>query len=199
MDAFAFLVSILLGYALGSIPFGLILTQKAGLGDIRKIGSGNIGATNVLRTGHKGLALLTVLLDASKAGIAALICTYLFHNPFFGFCAGAAGVLGHIFPIYLKFKGGKGVASCLGVFVFMTPLIGLLAALTWLLAAKFTKYSSLGAITMFLLTPLYAFLGASSMAGFFYTGLCLLCLYRHKQNIARLLAGTETKIQLRKK
>ena len=199
MDILALLASLLLGYTLGSIPFGLILTQKAGLGEIRKIGSGNIGATNVLRTGHKGLALLTVILDASKAGVAALICAHLFHNPFFGFCAGTAGVLGHIFPIYLKFKGGKGVASCLGLFIFMTPFIGLLAVLTWLLAAKFTKYSSLGAITMFLLTPFYAFLTSNHLACLFYTGLSLLCLYRHKQNIARLLSGTETKIQLRKK
>ena len=110
-----YLISAVIGYFLGSVPFGLVITRLAGMGDIRKIGSGNIGATNVLRTGRKDLALLTLICDVSKAGVAALIAQALFGNPIAGLVAGTAGVIGHNFPIWLKFKGGKGVASTLGM------------------------------------------------------------------------------------
>lgn len=193
------LVCILVGYFFGSIPFGLILTHLKGLGDIRSIGSGNIGATNVLRTGHKGLALLTVLLDASKAGFIAFICMVIYKSMFLGLCAGTAGVIGHIFPIWLHFKGGKGVASCFGVFCFLTPIIGIMSILTWLSTALITKYSSLSAIVMFLLTPIYAYLITKNITIVcFYSVLSLIGLYRHKANINRLIKGQESKISLRK-
>ncbi len=200
------------GYLLGSVPFGLVLTRMAGLGDIRKIGSGNIGATNVLRTGRKDLALLTVLLDAFKAGIAAYIA-YKLVSPqpivFFGWytqtnviaelIAGTCGVLGHNFPVWLKFKGGKGVSSAFGFFLFTCWPVALLALATWLIMAFTFKYSSLSAITAAVLVPVYAFFLTSPVYAIFYTAIALLVLYRHKGNIARLIKGEESKINLKKK
>ena len=150
--------SFLTGYLVGSIPFGLVLTKAAGLGDIRKIGSGNIGATNVLRTGRKDLALLTLILDAGKAAFIALLFKYLTHSEITGILAGVPAILGHNYPIFLKFKGGKGVSSTLGVNPAMTPLVGLLTALTWLFMAFTFKYSSLAALTALALAPIYAFI-----------------------------------------
>lgn len=200
------------GYLLGSVPFGLVLTRMAGLGDIRKIGSGNIGATNVLRTGRKDLALLTVLLDAFKAGIAAYIAFKLVSPQpivFFGWytqaniiaelIAGTCGVLGHNFPIWLKFKGGKGVSSTFGFFLFTCWPVALLALATWLIMAFTFKYSSLSAITAAVLVPVYAFFLTSPVYAIFYTAIALLVLYRHKGNIVRLIKGEEGKINLKKK
>ena len=200
------------GYLLGSIPFGLVLTRMCGLGDIRKIGSGNIGATNVLRTGRKDLALLTVILDASKAGIAAFLaerlCSrddiiifgiYTQINIVASLIAGSCGVLGHNFPIWLKFKGGKGVASTFGFILATSPQIALLALATWLAVAIISRYSSLSAITAAVLTPCYAFFLTEPIYSLFYTAIALLVLYRHHANISRLIKGEESKISFKKK
>ncbi|MGN0919811.1 MAG: glycerol-3-phosphate 1-O-acyltransferase PlsY [Alphaproteobacteria bacterium] len=192
-------ISCLLGYLAGSVPFGLVLTMACGLGDIRKIGSGNIGATNVLRTGRKDLALLTLIFDVAKAGFIALLCQDLFDSQTMGLLAGTMAVIGHNFPIWLKFKGGKGVASTLGLMLAMTPITGLLTSLTWLSMAIFKRYSSLSALTALALSPLYAFAFNSKTAALFYLALALLSFYRHRANIQRLWQGTETKIDLKKK
>lgn len=200
------------GYLLGSIPFGLVLTRLAGLGDIRKIGSGNIGATNVLRTGRKDLAFLTIILDASKAGIAAyaaykivapqymlLLGFITSTNVVASLVAGSFGVLGHNFPVWLKFKGGKGVASTFGFIIATNPQVALLALLTWLVMAFTSKYSSLSAIIAALLTPVYAFFLVEPVYSIFYTAIALLILVRHYANIVRLIKGQESKINLKKK
>ncbi len=207
-----FTICALGGYLLGSIPFGLVLTRMCGLGDIRKIGSGNIGATNVLRTGRKDLALLTVILDASKAGIAAFIAAitvpasdFMFFGLFTqtnivaSLIAGSCGVIGHNFPIWLKFKGGKGVASAFGFIVATYPQIGLLALLTWLTSAFITRYSSLSAILAACLTPFYAFFLTEPVYTIFYSFIAILVLIRHHANIARLIKGQESKISFKKK
>lgn len=189
----------LLGYLAGSIPFGLVLTMASGLGDIRKIGSGNIGATNVLRTGRKDLALLTLIFDAGKAGFIALLCRDLFDSQSMGLLAGAMAIIGHNFPVWLNFKGGKGVASTLGLMLAMTPITGVLTCLTWLGMAMFKHYSSLSALMALALAPLYAWIFNSYTSALFYLGLTLLSFYRHRSNIVRLWQGTETKINLKKK
>ena len=195
----AFILTCLCGYLAGSIPFGLVLTRLAGLGDIRKIGSGNIGATNVLRTGRKDLALLTVIFDACKAGLVALLFQDIFNSELLGLTAGTMAIVGHNFPIWLNFKGGKGVASTLGLMVFMTPVAGWLTVATWLAMAFLKKYSSLSALTALALAPVYAWIFSSETAALFYLALTILSSYRHRANIQRLWNGTETKIDLKKK
>ncbi|MBR6231620.1 MAG: glycerol-3-phosphate 1-O-acyltransferase PlsY [Alphaproteobacteria bacterium] len=195
----AIFICCVLGYLAGSIPFGLVLTMASGLGDIRKIGSGNIGATNVLRTGRKDLALLTLIFDVAKAGFIALLCADLFDSQTMGLLAGTMAVLGHNFPIWLHFKGGKGVASTLGLMLAMTPVAGVLTCLTWLGMAMVKHYSSLSALTALALAPLYAWIFNSGTAALFYLALTLLSFYRHRANIQRLWQGTETKIDLKKK
>jgi len=207
-----FILSAIGGYLLGSVPFGLVLTRIAGLGDIRKIGSGNIGATNVLRTGRKDLALLTVILDASKAGIAAFIAAqtapsadliFLGNmtqiNVVAGLIAGSAGVIGHNFPVWLKFKGGKGVASTFGFILATNPQVALLALATWLACAVITRYSSLSAIIAAVATPFYAFFLVEPTYTMFYTAIAVLVVIRHRSNILRLLKGEESKISFKKK
>ncbi len=196
-----YLISAVIGYLLGSVPFGLVITRLAGLGDIRKIGSGNIGATNVLRTGRKDLAFLTLICDVSKAGVAALAAQMLFSNPIAGLVAGTAGVIGHNFPVWLKFKGGKGVASTLGMMLATHPLVGVLACLTWLLVAVLFRYSSLSALTALAFAPIYALVLGGNDAkvyALFYAFLAILSFVRHKANIVRLLNGTETQIKIKK-
>ena len=194
----SYIIAAIIGYIAGSIPFGLVLTYCAGLGDIRKIGSGNIGTTNVLRTGHKGLALLTLILDVFKAAFAALLCKYLF-NENIGFFAGFMAVIGHNYPIWLKFKGGKGVASTLGLMLAMTPYVGILTCLTWLGVALIWHYSSLAALTALAVAPLLALLFGDTSAAFTYSLLAVLSYYRHRGNISRLLHHTESKISFHKK
>ena len=189
---FSAFVSASLGYILGSVPFGLVFTRLGGLGDIRKIGSGNIGATNVLRTGRKDLALLTLIFDVGKAGLIALLCAFLYTSSTMGFIAGTAAVIGHNYPIWLKFKGGKGVASTLGLMLIMT-------ALTWLAMAVSFRYSSLSALTALALSPLYALIFSDPVPAAFYAGLAILSFWRHKDNIKRLIKGEESKINLKKK
>lgn len=192
------ILAILVGYLIGSIPFGLVLTRMAGLGDIRKIGSGNIGATNVLRTGRKDLALLTLILDAGKAALVALLFKYACSSQLIGVMAGVAAVLGHNYPIFLKFKGGKGVASTLGLMLAVTPLVGVVTALTWLFMAVTFRYSSLSALTALALAPIYALFFETADISLIYLFLTILSFYRHKDNIKRILKGEESKIKLKR-
>lgn len=197
-------LSAILGYLIGSIPFGLILTKMAGYGDIRKIGSGNIGATNVLRTGNKTLALLTVLFDASKAGIAAIIARAIWGNGAadpvtVALVAGAFGVLGHNFPVWLKFKGGKGVASTFGFILATCWPVAVIALIVWLVMAFTFKYSSLSALTAAIFVPIASyFFAPTSEYTWFYLCITLLVVARHHANIKRLLKGEESKIKLKK-
>jgi len=189
-----------IGYLLGSIPFGLLLTRMAGLGDIRKIGSGNIGATNVLRTGNKGLALATLLLDGGKGAAAVLIARYF--EPDLAVIAGAAAFIGHLFPVWLKFKGGKGMATALGTLLALNWEVGVLCCLTWLLVALVFRYSSLSALLSIAMSPVYAwFLGTTPEVWpqvYLSLALAILVWIRHHENIRRLLKGQEPKIGRKK-
>ncbi len=194
----------LFGYLVGSIPFGLILTRVTGYGDIRKIGSGNIGATNVLRTGNKTLALITVLCDVFKAGIAATIAGMLVNSSEAvsvnaSLIAGACGVLGHNFPIWLKFKGGKGVASSLGFFMVTCWPVAVVVLAVWLIMAFTFKYSSLAALTAALIVPVASvFLAPNTKYTIVYLLIAILVIIRHHANIKRLIEGQESKIHLKK-
>lgn len=181
------------GYLLGSVPFGLVLTRLAGLGDIRSIGSGNIGATNVLRTGRKGLALATLLLDSGKGAIAA-VAAFLLWGTEPGLAAGLLAVVGHNFPVWLKFKGGKGVATTLGVLLAISWPVGLAACLTWLAVAGVFRYSSLAALTALAAAPLYAAIIATTAHVWVALALALLAFARHHANIRRLATGEEPRI-----
>lgn len=187
------------GYLLGSIPFGLVLTRMAGLGDIRKIGSGNIGATNVLRTGNKFLAFLTLVGDVGKGAAAALLFTH-FVNAEAGIFAGGAAVVGHMFPVWLRFKGGKGVATTLGTLVAVNWIMGLVAAATWLVMALVFRISSLSALIAMIAAPIAAFLIANDPgAGWLAIFLAVIVWAAHHSNIRRLLKGEEPKIGQKKK
>jgi glycerol-3-phosphate acyltransferase PlsY len=181
------------GYLLGSIPFGLLLTWAAGLGDIRKIGSGNIGATNVLRTGHKGLAAATLLLDGGKGALAVLVSRHW--GPDTAILAGCGAFLGHLYPLWLRFKGGKGVATSLGVLLALDWRIGLIACLTWLLVASLFRYSSLAALSALAAAPIAARFIATRHLAAIALFIAALVWVRHRQNIRRLLCGQETKIR----
>jgi glycerol-3-phosphate acyltransferase PlsY len=185
-------ISLVFGYLLGSIPFGLLITRAAGLGDVRKIGSGNIGATNVLRTGNKGLAAATLLLDALKGTAAAVVAGHF--SPDFGLLAGFAAFLGHLFPVWLGFKGGKGVATYLGVLLGLAWQGMLVFAVVWLAMAFLFRYSSLAALVAAVVVPvaLY-FISTPQIAGLFAV-MSLIVIVKHHANISRLLAGTEGKI-----
>ena len=187
----------LLGYLLGSIPFGLLLTRAAGLGDIRKVGSGNIGATNVLRTGRKGLAAATLLLDALKGAVAVLIAAQLGELAAVGAAAGA--VLGHMFPVWLSFKGGKGMATTIGVMWGLSWPVGAVACAAWLVFAAIFRYSSLATLLAALVAAIAAWFLADPRAAILLTLLVPLVWARHHQNIDRLLKGTEPKIGQRPK
>ena len=192
------------GYLLGSIPFGVILTRAAGAGDVRNIGSGNIGATNVLRTGRKDLAIATLILDAGKGAVALLIARHLFGEAA-GAIAGGAAFMGHLFPVWLGFKGGKGVATFFGLILAACWPLGLMAAATWLIVAFALRYSSLAALVAAALTPLYALLplpmlGLPAPAPILILAVftAVLIYIRHHENIARLLKGAEPKIGAKK-
>ena len=184
-----------LGYLLGSIPFGLVLTKLAGLGDIRAIGSGNIGATNVLRTGRKDLALATLLLDGGKGAIAVAVAYYLNWRPEI---AGAAAFLGHCYPAWLKFQGGKGVATFMGTLFALYLPAGLFAGTIWLGTAYLTKYSSLSALIAAAAAPFVLFAMGKPAFAIAATFMALLICIRHRENIQRLLDGVETKIGQKK-
>ena len=185
------------GYLLGSIPFGVLITSAAGAGDVRKIGSGNIGATNVLRTGNKFLAVLTLVLDSSKGAIAVLLALALGDkHAMFGAALGA--VLGHNFPVWLKFKGGKGVATTLGTFLARAWPVGLACCASWLVTALITRISSLSALVALALAPIFVALFGDPHMIYLVGTISLLGWIRHKDNITRLLAGTEPKIGKKK-
>jgi glycerol-3-phosphate acyltransferase PlsY len=184
---------LLLGYLLGSIPFGLLLTRAAGLGDIRAIGSGNIGATNVLRTGRRGLAAATLLLDGLKGAAAVLIAGPLAGHEA-ALWAGLGAVLGHMFPVWLGFRGGKGVATGYGVLIAAAWPVGLSAGAVWLIMARLGRISSLAALTSFALSPILAALLADWGVVKLALAIAVLVFVRHHANIRRLLAGTEPRI-----
>ena len=186
------LAPFVLGYLLGAIPFGLLLTRAAGLGDIRKVGSGNIGATNVLRTGRKGLAAATLVLDALKGVAAVLIAGQFGQLAAVGAAAGA--VIGHMFPVWLSFKGGKGVATMLGIMWGLAWPIGAIACAAWLLFAALFRYSSLAALLSVVVAAIAAWFLTDPRAATLLTLLVPLVWVRHHENIGRLLAGTESKI-----
>jgi acyl phosphate:glycerol-3-phosphate acyltransferase len=194
MSANAWLpLALVLGYLLGSIPFGLILTRLAGTEDLRSIGSGNIGATNVLRTGRKGLAAATLLLDALKGTVAVIIAGYL-AGVEAAMLAGLGAFLGHLFPVWLKFKGGKGVAVYIGILIGLLWPAAVLFCAIWLITAVISRYSSLSALIASLITPIFLWwFGHVALAALFAV-LTVLLFYMHRANINRLMAGTEGKI-----
>jgi acyl phosphate:glycerol-3-phosphate acyltransferase len=192
--------ALLLGYALGSIPFGLILTRLGGAGDIRNVGSGNIGATNVLRTGRKGLALATLLLDAAK-GFAPVLLFRLYAGfepaMFPAMFAAAGAFLGHLYPVWLGFRGGKGVATYIGVVTALYWPAGLFFGLVWLGMALLLRYSSASALMAAALTPVFLWAQAGALLAGFVAAVSALLIARHHQNIRNLLAGTESKISFK--
>jgi glycerol-3-phosphate acyltransferase PlsY len=182
-----------LAYLLGSIPFGLLITRALGLGDLRAIGSGNIGATNVLRTGNKAAAAATLLLDAGKGAAAVLLARH-YAGETAAMLAGLAAFLGHLFPVWLRFKGGKGVATYLGIMLALAWPVGLAACATWLATALVLRYSSLAALVATVTVPLWLALLGPGAAIPLALALAALVWLRHRANIARLRAGTEPKI-----
>ncbi|MCB1548396.1 MAG: glycerol-3-phosphate 1-O-acyltransferase PlsY [Hyphomicrobiaceae bacterium] len=191
------LAAFALGYLLGSIPFGLLLTRAAGLGDVRKIGSGNIGATNVLRTGNKGLAAITLLLDALK-GTAAVLLAGVLGGVEVQLAAGLGAFIGHIAPVWLGFSGGKGVATYIGVLLGLHWPAALLFCGLWIAAAVLFRYSSLSALLASLAVPVYYLVGKLPGIGII-VGITLLLILKHHANIRRLLAGEEPRIGARSK
>ena len=185
--------ALLLGYLLGSIPFGLVFTRAAGLGDIRRVGSGNIGATNVLRAGGKALAAATLLADGGKGAAAVLLAGWAW-GPAAAAWAGLAAVLGHLFPVWLRFRGGKGVATGLGVLLAAAPLAGAVACAVWLAMAKLGRRSSLAGLAAFAAAPVAAWAVYGAGRGWLALAVAALVFARHHANIRRLLAGTEPRI-----
>jgi glycerol-3-phosphate acyltransferase PlsY len=185
------------GYLLGSIPFGLVLTRLAGLGDIRQIGSGNIGATNVLRTGSKPLALAVLLLDSGKGAIAVLLAAQVSEDA--ALAAGLGAVLGHLFPVWLGFKGGKGVATTLGTLLALAWPVGLIACAVWLAVALTFRVSSAAALAAIATTPITAFFLKSPTLAVAAFLIAALVWYKHAANIGRLLKGKEPRISLSSK
>jgi glycerol-3-phosphate acyltransferase PlsY len=190
------LAALLGGYLLGSIPFGLLLTRAAGLGDIRDVGSGNIGATNVLRTGRKGIAVATLLLDGAK-GLAAVLLAARFGDVA-ALAAGAGAVLGHVFPVWLGFRGGKGVATTYGVMIAACWPAAVVALLVWAAVAALSRYSSLAALISMASLPALAWMFSGPVLSMVAAALALLVIARHGANIVRLWQGTEPRIGRRK-
>ena len=187
-----FLITFLAGYLLGSIPFGFLIVHLNGKGDIREIGSGNIGATNVLRTGNKNIALITLFLDGLKAAMALLIFEY-FYGVNLGLIAGAAALIGHCYPIWLKFKGGKGVATFFGFLLASSWVIAAITGSVWFVVAMISRMSSLAAILAVILTPLIAFSFNDSKLALVSSILAVIIVFRHSENIIRIFKGTESK------
>jgi glycerol-3-phosphate acyltransferase PlsY len=195
-----YVIAAFVGYLLGSIPFGLLITQGAGLGDIRKVGSGNIGATNVLRTGRRELAAATQVLDAAKGAAAVLIARYFWGNDA-ALIAGVLAFLGHCFPVWLNFKGGKGVAVFIGILLGLAWPVGIIFCLVWLVIAFAQRYSSLAALTAAVTAPIFAYVVGLYDAAVdgpklaaVTAVLALILVYNHRANIGRLLSNTEPKI-----
>jgi glycerol-3-phosphate acyltransferase PlsY len=187
------LLAAIAGYLLGSIPFGLLITRAAGLGDVRAIGSHSIGATNVLRTGRRELAALTLLLDAGKGAAAVWLATR-FGGEFAAMAAGAGAFVGHAWPVWLRFRGGKSVATYIGVMLTLNWIVGVLFCIVWLIVAAARRYSSLAALIAAASTPVFAWIWSGPALAAFTAALGLLLYSRHWANIQRLVAGTETRI-----
>ena len=197
------LICVVVGYLYGSIPFGFILTKMAGGGDIRTIGSGNIGATNVLRTGRKSLAAATLILDAAKGAFSIFIVSLFLSkavlaDAYLGL-AGVSAVIGHCYPVWLKFSGGKGVATGLAVVTMLSPISGILFIATWILVAYLIKYSSLAALTAFASSSISALILENNEISIAIIVITLLAFFRHTENIKRLLSGEESRISTRPK
>ncbi|MET0967769.1 MAG: glycerol-3-phosphate 1-O-acyltransferase PlsY [Tardiphaga sp.] len=190
---YAYVLAAAIGYLLGSIPFGLVLTRLAGTQDIRTIGSGNIGATNVLRTGRKGLAAATLILDALKGTVAVVIASFV-GGPYAAMIAGLAAFLGHLFPVWLQFKGGKGVAVYIGVMLGLFFPAAIVFCLAWLACAFTSRYSSFSALAASAITPIFLWWYASPQLAILAGVMTLLLWFMHRENIKRLQAGTEGKI-----
>jgi acyl phosphate:glycerol-3-phosphate acyltransferase len=184
--------ALLLGYLLGSIPFGLLLTRLAGGGDLRAVGSGNIGATNVLRTGRKGLAALTLLLDGAKGAAAVLLAQYI--NPDYGALGAAAAFFGHCYPVWLRFRGGKGVATYVGIALALLWPVGLVYAAVWIGVLAISRYSSLSGMLAAIAAPVAAAWWGAFETTALFIALTLIVLWKHRDNIGRLLAGTEPRV-----
>jgi glycerol-3-phosphate acyltransferase PlsY len=191
-----FYLGFALAYLLGSIPFGLVLTRIAGFGDIRSIGSGNIGATNVLRTGNKGLAAATLLLDGGKGALAVLIAER--YGPDMAVLAAAGALLGHCFPVWLRFRGGKGVATALGTWLALSWPVGLVACGTWLVVAALSRYSSIASLVAMAVAPLAAWHFQGPQFAELGVFMAVLVWIRHHQNIARLIRGQESRLNLKR-
>ena len=192
-----YVLTAIIAYLAGSIPFGLILVNITGAGNLREIGSGNIGATNVLRTGHKNIAIATLILDCSKGGVTVIVAQS--HSLDLAVISGVCSVVGHIFPIWLKFRGGKGVATVLGVLLAIAWQVGLTAVATWLIIAAIFRYSSLAAILALTLSTVYAWYLPDTNVSIMTTLIAGLSILRHKKNMWRLIKGKESKIKLGKK
>lgn len=188
-----YIFSIIISYLLGSIPMGLLLTKLSGKGDLRKVGSGNIGATNVMRVGGLRMAGLVWLLDMAKAIVAVFIGKYVAGDAFGAWC-GFVAIVGHCYPVWLKFHGGKGISSLFGVLLAVSPMSFVVCGLEWLLVALSSGISSLGAIIVFCLIPVLGF-AISINVGFAFLAIGLLCMWRHRGNIVRLISGSESKIE----
>jgi glycerol-3-phosphate acyltransferase PlsY len=189
---YSLILALVFGYLLGSIPFGLLLTRAAGLGDVRNIGSGNIGATNVLRTGNKGLAAATLLLDALKGTAAVLIAGHF--APDVTVWAGFGAFLGHLFPVWLGFKGGKGVATYLGVLIGLAWQVALIFAAVWLVMALLFRFSSLAALVAAVVVPIALYFLSTPQIAVLFVAMSVIVFIKHRANISRLLAGSEGKI-----
>lgn len=192
-----FIPSAAIGYLLGSIPFGFLLAKLAGYGDIRRIGSGATGATNVLRTGHRWLALLTLLLDAAKGMAAVWLAAWIFAGGEAALIAGTAAVVGHVFPVWLGFKGGKGVATAVGVILALSWQVGLIVCVIWLLIALVSRISSVASLTAVTAAPLLMWWMSGDQAALFALAISALVIISHRENIARLIKRKEGKIKLR--
>lgn len=188
-----YLIGLLISYLLGSIPMGLLLTKLTGKGDLRKVGSGNIGATNVMRVGGLRMAGLVWLLDMLKAVLAVWLGNYIAGGAFGAWC-GFVAIVGHCYPIWLRFKGGKGISSLFGVMLAVSPLCFVVCAIEWLLVALYSGISSLGATVVFCLIPLLGF-AINVNVGWAFLAIGLLCMWRHRENIKRLITKTESKIE----
>ncbi|WP_134724295.1 glycerol-3-phosphate 1-O-acyltransferase PlsY [Paracoccus luteus] len=192
-DALTLIAAAVGGYLLGSVPFGIVITRALGLGDLRAIGSGNIGATNVLRTGHKGAALATLILDSGKGAIAVLLARWLAGDAA-ALVAGGAAFMGHLFPVWLGFRGGKGVATFLGTTLALFPALGVMACALWLATAAITRISSLSALVAAAGAPVFALIWGLRGLAAVTLFMAVLIVVRHRANIQRLLAGTEPRI-----
>ena len=188
-----YIFAVIISYLLGSVPMGLLLTKMAGKGDLRQVGSGNIGATNVMRVGGLRMAGLTWILDMAKAIAAVFIGKYVAGDAFGAWC-GFVAIVGHCYPIWLKFKGGKGISCLFGVLLAVSPLSFVVCGIEWLLVALTSGISSLGATIVFCLIPLLGF-AISTDVGFAFLAIGLLCLWRHRGNVVRLIKGNESKIE----